>query len=95
MEYERPPSERGSVTVVENTDNREYPEIRVLQEDVEAHGEAHVNFEHVDEGDVEVRLRTARFNYRNGLIEIWDGDNNVRFSMDTYVSHYLPMNVYH
>jgi len=95
MEYEKPPSERGSVKTKTGVDDPNYPQIRALQEDVEAHGEAHVNFEHVDEGDVEVRLRTARFNYRNGLIEIWDGDNYVRFSMDKYVSHYLPMEVYH
>lgn len=70
------------------------PMVARLQQDVEVHGECHARFEDVEK-EVEVRLRTATFNYEDGLIEIWDGDTEVPFSMDNLVSWYQPMEVYH
>lgn len=65
-----------------------------MKSDVEEYGEVHATFEN-ESKEVEIRLGTSRFNFHNGVVEIWDGDNYEPFSMDHLVSWYKPMEVYH
>lgn len=92
VDYEHEPDDTGSARTVGNPE--EYPVAARLQQDIEVHGESHANFKDV-EGEVEVRIRTATFNYEAGLIEIWDGDVEIPFSMDKLVNWEQPMDVYH
>lgn len=92
VDYEHEPESRGSCRAY--GDKGDYQNVARLQQDVEVHGECHANFEDVDE-EIEVRLRTATFNYDAGLIEIWDGDNEEPYSMDALVGWYQPMEVEH
>ena len=68
--------------------------IGMLKNDVERHGESHVTFEHVD-GEVEVRLGTSVFDWDGNVIRVYDGDQYHNFAMDKYVTHEVPMDVFH
>lgn len=92
VDYEHEPAARGACRDVGDSD--EYSTVARLQQDVEVHGECHAHFDDVD-AEIEVRLRTAVFNYDDGLIEIWDGDTYNPYSMDALVSWYQPMEVEH
>ena len=92
VDYEHEPAERGACR--EHGNSADYPTVARLQQDVEVHGECHAQFEELD-AEIEVRLRTAVFNYDDGLIEIWDGDNYEPYSMDSLVGWYQPMAVEH
>ena len=92
VDYEHGPEAAGSCR--QAGDSSEYPRVARLQQDVEVHGECHAHFYDV-EGEVEVRLRTATFNYEAGLIEIWDGDNELPYSMTELVDWYQPMDPKH
>lgn len=94
IDYEHEPKASGEVTIIGDKQDFFNGKAARMQQDVEVHGECHATFENIDK-EVEVRLRTAVFNYDDGVIEIWDGDTHVPFSMDKLVSWYQPMDVYH
>lgn len=75
-------------------DSSVHNRIKILKEDVERHGESHVTFEHVD-GEVEVRLGTSVFDWAANVIRVFDGDQYRNFSMAKYVTHEVPMDVFH
>lgn len=84
--------ESGSVST--KGDYNDYSRAASMMVDIQNHGEVHATFEETT-GEVEVRLGTANFNFTAGLIEIWDGDNYMPFSMDHLISWYKPMEVFH
>jgi len=68
--------------------------LRRMADDIERHGEVHANFKDVD-GRVECRLGTVQMDEKNGVIEVFDGDQFHPFSVDHLVEWEVPMDVYH
>jgi len=65
-----------------------------IMTDVGRHGEVHAQFDGYED-DVEVRLGTAKFDFRTESVKVFDGDQYHVFNMGQYQGHYVPMEVFH
>ena len=72
----------------------DYPDVAVLEADVESYGEVHSIVEEF-ESEVELRRGTTDFDYEVGLITVDDGQTLHRIGMDRVVSWYLPTSMLH
>lgn len=74
--------------------------IERLREDIHAHGEVHAVVEEAGAGEfdgeeVELRLGTTEFDVEAGLVTVDDGRTLHRFSVDSIVRWYLPVEFTH
>jgi len=68
----------------------DYPQIVIMEQDVDRHGEVHAVVEECDQ-EVEIRQGTANFEYMHGVITLDPPSQPLeRIGMGRIISWYLP-----